>query len=251
MGSKNYVCVTCGQDFSRKYSAYRHNHHLHQEGGKIVRTLEYIIGRTTGEYSAADPVLFRRKRGEQTPDSRISFPFANVAHNSEYSRQSDTTQHKSYESNRDLYSEPARKNETQFNSNSSKREQIKSVYKRVFPNAGDTLLKRVEFAIEQVENPSLLNDYLQNLYAVDTFFKGSEKPVKEEVPLWQHPYLNDLPEVARAKLAAIERTMYRLNKNPLFIFEVIKWLGNAFRNTGDLGILTSNLDHLQRHGNME
>jgi hypothetical protein len=134
---KNYVCVTCGQDFTRKYSAYRHNQLVHREGGKIVRTLEYIIGRIKGEYFAADPVLFRRNREEQTANvSRTSFPFANVAHYSEDSQQYETSQHKESGPNQGSYHETPKTYATQPSGDpiSSKREEIKSLCKTLFSN---------------------------------------------------------------------------------------------------------------------
>lgn len=251
MGKKNYVCVACGQDFTRRYSANRHNRHLHQEGSQIVRILEYIIGRTTGEYSPADPALFRRKRRERTTtDSRTRFPFANVAHDSENSHRYATTKDRAHEINQDSYNEPAKRYEAQIsgNSNSSKREQIKSLYKNAFPDAEESLLKRVEHGIEQIENEAQLETCLQSLKAINALFRGLEKPVGEEIPLRLHPDLWGLPHEAKSKLAEIERTMYRLNINPPAIFEEIKRLGNAFRNTRDLEMLASYLDYLQRDG---
>ena len=56
MTFKNYVCVMCAQDFTRKYSAYRHNRDLHQGRSNIVRTLEYVIGR----YPATIQQLIRK-----------------------------------------------------------------------------------------------------------------------------------------------------------------------------------------------
>ncbi len=50
MSKVNYVCATCGQDFTRRYSANRHNNHFHFGNGIIVRFLEYIIGRTNGRF---------------------------------------------------------------------------------------------------------------------------------------------------------------------------------------------------------
>jgi hypothetical protein len=50
MSKVNYVCATCGQDFTRRYSASRHNNHFHFGNGIIVRLLEYIIGRTNGRF---------------------------------------------------------------------------------------------------------------------------------------------------------------------------------------------------------
>jgi hypothetical protein len=60
MGKIGWVCATCTQDFTRRYSAERHNNHLHCGKSKIVRLLEYIIGRVSGEYIACNPSLYRR-----------------------------------------------------------------------------------------------------------------------------------------------------------------------------------------------
>ena len=49
MTFKNYVCTICAQEFTRKYSALRHNRTLHQGRANIVRVLEYIVGRIRGE----------------------------------------------------------------------------------------------------------------------------------------------------------------------------------------------------------
>ena len=50
MSKINYVCATCGEDFTRRCSANRHNNHFHLGNGIIVRTLEYIIGRINGQF---------------------------------------------------------------------------------------------------------------------------------------------------------------------------------------------------------
>jgi hypothetical protein len=51
----------CAQDFTRKTSANRHNTNLHQGRAVIVRFVEYIVGRVSGIYQAADPRQYRRK----------------------------------------------------------------------------------------------------------------------------------------------------------------------------------------------
>jgi hypothetical protein len=50
MSKVNYVCATCGQHFTRRCSANRHNNHFHFGNGIIVRFLEYIIGRINGQF---------------------------------------------------------------------------------------------------------------------------------------------------------------------------------------------------------
>jgi hypothetical protein len=216
---------------------------MHREGGgKIVRTLEYIIGRINGEYLSADPVLFRRNRREQT----ATFPFASVAHNSEDSQQYETTQQE--------YG-PAKTYATQPSGDSiySKREEVKSLCKSLFPDEfGDIFLKGIEFDVtKHKENESVLDGYLQYLNAMKSFstlIKDSEKPVREKVPLWRHPYLRDLSQEARDRLARIEQTMYRWNINPVTIFNEIQRLGKDYRITKDLRILDAALEYWRRSG---
>lgn len=58
-----YVCVTCSQGFTRRYSGNRHNHNIHSRKGLIVRILDYIVGRINGQYAAADPLSYRKNKG--------------------------------------------------------------------------------------------------------------------------------------------------------------------------------------------
>jgi hypothetical protein len=53
MSKPSYVCVTCGEDFTRKTSAERHkaNPNIHSNGNcDIVRFIEYVIGIAKGTY---------------------------------------------------------------------------------------------------------------------------------------------------------------------------------------------------------
>jgi hypothetical protein len=50
-----WVCATCAEHFTRKYSASRHNFNLHFGNGQIVRLLDYIVGRASGQYLQSDP----------------------------------------------------------------------------------------------------------------------------------------------------------------------------------------------------
>jgi hypothetical protein len=59
MGKASYVCARCSQDFTRKWSAERHNRDLHFGCAEIVRVLDYIIGRLSGKYVQANPLECR------------------------------------------------------------------------------------------------------------------------------------------------------------------------------------------------
>jgi hypothetical protein len=66
-----WVCTICGEGFTRRTSAKRHNGNLHTGSGMIVRLLEYIVGRQNGTFDKPiDPLSFR-KRNNQKP-SEIS-----------------------------------------------------------------------------------------------------------------------------------------------------------------------------------
>jgi hypothetical protein len=61
MARPRYVCTTCSEHFTRKYSAKRHNITVHHNnGGEIVPLVEYLVRRSSGRYQASDPSWYRR-----------------------------------------------------------------------------------------------------------------------------------------------------------------------------------------------
>jgi hypothetical protein len=60
-----YVCSTCSQCFTRKESGKRHNNNLHSGTAKIVRFIDYIIGRISGHYLPSDPLSYRNKNNNK------------------------------------------------------------------------------------------------------------------------------------------------------------------------------------------
>jgi hypothetical protein len=65
MGRATYVCTTCEEHFTRRYSATRHNLTIHNGRGEIVPLLEYLVGRSSGRYRPSHPSLYRRGPGEK------------------------------------------------------------------------------------------------------------------------------------------------------------------------------------------
>jgi hypothetical protein len=61
MGRPTYVCATCSENFTRKYSATRHNLTIHNGRGEIVRLIEYLVGRSSRRYQASNPFWYRRR----------------------------------------------------------------------------------------------------------------------------------------------------------------------------------------------
>ena len=50
-----YVCATCEEHFTRRYSTTRHNHTIQNGRGEFVGLIEYLVGRSSGRYRASHP----------------------------------------------------------------------------------------------------------------------------------------------------------------------------------------------------
>jgi hypothetical protein len=61
----NYVCTTCSSTFTRKASGLRHNSNMHRGTAGIVRLIDYITGRISGQYLQCNPRDFRLMRRER------------------------------------------------------------------------------------------------------------------------------------------------------------------------------------------
>lgn len=60
MGRPNYVCTVCSEYFTRKYSGKRHNNNLHNGAAEIVRLIDYLAGRSSGQYMPDNPFWYKR-----------------------------------------------------------------------------------------------------------------------------------------------------------------------------------------------
>jgi hypothetical protein len=58
----NYVCTVCSEHFTRKYSGKRHNFNIHDGRSEIVPFIEYMAGRSSGQYLASHPSWYRKQR---------------------------------------------------------------------------------------------------------------------------------------------------------------------------------------------
>src|SRR5215207_1879050 len=66
MNDKTWICATCSQGFTRKYGAKRHILNLHSGKANAVRFIDYVIGRLSGEFFPADPMIYRRPKKQST-----------------------------------------------------------------------------------------------------------------------------------------------------------------------------------------
>jgi hypothetical protein len=67
MANPNYVCSICSQTFTRKWRGTVHNDNIHGGLAKVVRLIDYIVGRSEGEYVSSDPSLYRRRKRAGDP----------------------------------------------------------------------------------------------------------------------------------------------------------------------------------------
>ena len=77
MPNPNFVCTICSQTFTRKWRGMVHRENTHAGAGDIVRLIDYMIGRTNGQYLPGDPSLYRRRRrmGNISGDLHDNNPF--------------------------------------------------------------------------------------------------------------------------------------------------------------------------------
>jgi hypothetical protein len=64
-----YVCTTCSEHFTRRYSANRHNDKIHSGMAEIVPYIDYMAGRNSGQYLASQPSRYRSNQ-RYTPSNR-------------------------------------------------------------------------------------------------------------------------------------------------------------------------------------
>jgi hypothetical protein len=50
-----YVCTACSEHFTRKFSGQRHNFNIHSGRSEIVPYIEYMAGRSSGQYLTSHP----------------------------------------------------------------------------------------------------------------------------------------------------------------------------------------------------
>jgi hypothetical protein len=77
MGRISWVCASCAQNFTRRFTADRHNRNLHDGKGIIVRILDYIVGRTNGQFLSQDQLAFRREKKNEKNQSLFDSNYSN------------------------------------------------------------------------------------------------------------------------------------------------------------------------------
>jgi hypothetical protein len=78
MGRPNYVCTVCSEHFTRKYSGKRHNQNLHSGAAEIVRLIDYLAGRSSGQYKPDNPFWYKRNNPYDNVGSSVADSVGNT-----------------------------------------------------------------------------------------------------------------------------------------------------------------------------
>jgi transposase-like protein len=182
-----YVCATCSEHFTRRYSATRHNLTIHENRGEILPLLEYIVGRNSGRYQASDPSLYRRpskKRihnfrnatvtadymGDTFPPRGLQqqTPFQSIpTHPSVYQPQPQPPDVSSYPTDR--ISQPIDRKEDQGTQHLFKIQEFKRLVYKYHPNP-DVIIKCATLSSFNGDN-TLLDEWLERFRTIDAIRK--------------------------------------------------------------------------------
>jgi hypothetical protein len=240
MGNKILVCALCSQDFTRRYSADRHNQNLHHGRGKIVRMIDYVIGRISGEYNAANPLAYRSSYKQQASPSTssdakaFSFPSTSIAHDSSQGNSSSALSHiDEYVPNQQPSTNPVRPPTNPIIRATSKAGEIQRLIRTHYaPELADAILKQLSVAfIANRGNEEILDRCLgalrNNMNLKEAYFylfgasTKEANAANERPPLYGHNVQN-LLESSRIKLTRIEQLLKIRLKNNVAVHEEIE-----------------------------
>jgi len=266
MGNKIWFCALCSEGFTRKYSANRHNQSLHQGHGKIVRMIDYIIGRLASKYNPGDPLTYRSRCKQIDSSSApsdikaFSFPLKtniSVAHDSSQRDSSGALPPHSKEHALDQQQQQQQSNSPSITTPSSgvttKFDRIKEMARAhygheraeallrdvcmaIFNNGGkEEILDR---CIEELQNKMNIKEAQHYLFAAP-IMEADKRP-----PLHGHN-VQHLHESSRDKLTQIEQRLKIHLNNNVAVHEEIERLIKVL-NYSDDTILNAELDRLFR-----
>jgi hypothetical protein len=234
MSNKILVCALCSQDFTRRYSADRHNQNLHHGQGKIVRMLDYVIGRIAGEYNAANPLAYRSNYKQRaSPSTRsdakvFSFHSSSLAHDSSKGNPSSTLSHiDEYMPNQQPTTNPVRPRPNHIVGTTSKVGEILRQIRSLAPEfeGPSSKLLSIALTVNKGNEEEILDQCLgtlrNNMNPVDAFFYligASNREANERPPLHGH-HVENLTESSRIKLTRIKQLLKIHLKNDVAAFE--------------------------------
>lgn len=251
---KAWVCSLCSQDFTRKYSAYRHSRLLHHGQDTIIRMIDYVIGRIAGKYNPTNPLIYRTRYKQQasipTSDDKVVSSHVNsssyVAHDSSRPNSSGAPNH---QPDVNLL-----QTSTTFSNGSTANFEVIQQYARTLYGSeeAEDLLKELNIAIiKNGGNQEILNwtlEQLRNKMNMKEAYRRifSSAPTKEpekHPPLHGH-HVQHLPEFSRTKLEKIENLWTLKLGNQVAVYEKIEELIKVLDYKGYHKILDIELQSL-------
>ncbi len=266
MKYKSFVCSVCSQDFSRKFSGYRHSRNLHEGQAKIVRMIDYVVGRISGEYQPANPSAYRsrvkqpKSTGSDSNAVRAgSFPFVSIAHDSSEKSSPTATPlpNENHETNRHATINSAQHLVPDLGNYSfkSKFDAVTKLCRSLYaiPTAEMLLKKTILRVLEGGGNEAILDNCLQVLRnqmnmkeASSLLFNPSIKEASNppRAPLHNH-HVDHLPESSRVILSQIELGLTGTDDDPV-VWEKIRSLIKMCESTTDHTFLSHYLESCRR-----
>ena len=261
MGNKSWVCTLCSQDFTRKYSGYRHNRDLHHNEAKIVRMMDYLVGRLAGEYHQGDPFTYRSRDKQRNltislSNTRAHKPLTtSIAHDNSVGSlaggplwpEENVRNQKTSISSVDIHSDSL------DTGHPSKFDEIKKLLGALYPAQNSaTLLEKLSMRIiEEEGNESFLDSCLHmlrkqmNMMEASHYLFGASTKNPPRDPLYNH-HVEHLPEPTRDKLAQIEEILKGI-KHEAYVWEDIEQLIKKCEFTPDHTFLDKELEYCKRN----
>ena len=158
MSKALWACSRCGEDFTRKFSAYRHRDNVHSGKSAIVRFVEYLAGLASGLYP--HPITPPRLVGNRRPKFLKSSTDRQIFGTKADKTIADSTHGKLWSQQRNVV------NDNNFYRGNNPNNSLQN-------NPTDEIFSTVDYAIEQYEKllhfktivaQLSANDYLQSLY---------------------------------------------------------------------------------------
>jgi hypothetical protein len=270
MGSKIWFCALCSEGFTRKYSANRHDQNLHRGQGKIVRMIDYIIGRLAGNYNPGNPLTYRSRYKQmdsslaRSDSKAFSFPLdskISIAHDSfQRNSSSDLPPHSKEHALDQQQQQPPNSSSVQPSITTpskgftTKFDRIQELARALYGHEEvQALLRDVSMAfVKSGAKKEFLDscieelEYKINVKQVQRYLSAA--PIKESdkrPPLYGH-HVQHLPESSRDKLTQLEQLLKIDLKNDVAVYEEIERLLKVRNSSHDDTILNVELDNLRR-----
>lgn len=225
MAAINWVCASCSQHFSRRYTAKRHDRNLHEGKGIIVSILDYVVGRISGQFQSENPlesrrdkqngILFGSKTGRNNFGAKeIADSTSGVVSQASYNNIQERASH-----NPSLLSQSARKTDVNVTATADPIQQIVQrklklqefsglVNKYYHKHDADNIFAMCKYLVSQGKD-DFIEKQLNFLLNIDNPASNSGNSPNKSVAYKKHDQQEseDIYNQAKAKLSEIEQVL--------------------------------------------